>query len=61
MKKLQFPNKEGVIELDEKSAGGSFAYSILLNNGAVEAKAKAKAKSKPKKASKAKRNIRYQT
>tara|TARA_X000001382_G_C3104319_1_gene157744 strand:+ start:517 stop:687 length:171 start_codon:yes stop_codon:yes gene_type:complete len=55
MKKLQFSNKEGVIELDEKSAGGSFAYSILLNNGAVEAKAKAKAKSKPKKASKAKK------
>ena len=44
MKKLQFPNKEGVIELDDKSAGGSYACSVLLNNGAVEAKAQKKAK-----------------
>tara|TARA_R100000234_G_scaffold112459_1_gene86134 strand:+ start:231 stop:389 length:159 start_codon:yes stop_codon:yes gene_type:complete len=51
MKKLQFPNKEGVIELNEKSAGGSYAYSVLLNNGAVEAKAQKKSK----KASKAKK------
>jgi len=51
MKKLQFPNKEGVVELDEKSAGGSYAYSVLLNNGAVEAKAQ----KKPRKASKAKK------
>ena len=44
MKKLKFPNKEGVIELDDKSAGGSYACSVLLNNGAVEAKAQKKAK-----------------
>ena len=44
MKKLQFPNKEGVIELDDKSTGGSYACSVLLNNGAVEAKAQKKAK-----------------
>ena len=56
MKKLQFSNKEGVIELDEKSAGGSFAYSILLNNGAVEAKAKPKRKANLKKPAKQKRN-----
>ena len=51
MKKLSFPNKDGVIELDEKSPCGSYAMSVLLNNGAVESKAK----SKPKKASKAKK------
>ena len=44
MKKLKFPNKEGVIELDDKSAGGSYACSVLLNNGAVEAKAQKKPK-----------------
>ena len=44
MKKLKFPNKEGVIELDDKSAGGSYACSVLLNNGAVEAKAQKKTK-----------------
>ena len=49
MKKFRFPDKDGVIEVDDKSAGGSHACNVLLNNGAVEAKPQ------PKKATKAKK------
>jgi hypothetical protein len=51
MKKFRFPDKDGVIEVDDKTLGGSHACNVLLNNGAVEAKPQ----SKPRKASKAKK------
>jgi hypothetical protein len=52
MKKFRFPDKDGVIEVDDKTIGGSHACNVLLNNGAVEAKAQPKPRKKATKAKK---------
>ena len=49
MKPFRFPDKDGVIEVNDKTPGGSHAVNVLLNNGAVEAKPKPKRATRKKK------------